>query len=105
MKEAQVAKGLAVTIKDVPVPKPEAEQVVIKVVVSGSNPKDWYVSLLTMSFDSCVSHIALQQVVTYDGNLQSYSRLRSTLGLPMSALSRQGNFSSYAPEGCTLCIA
>ncbi|KAF1936582.1 zinc-binding oxidoreductase-like protein ToxD [Clathrospora elynae] len=41
MKEAQVAKSLAVTIKDVPVPEPEAEQVVIQVVVSGSNPKDW----------------------------------------------------------------
>ena len=43
MKEAQVAKGLKVTIKDVPVPEPQAEQVVIKVVVAGSNPKDWYV--------------------------------------------------------------
>jgi NADPH2:quinone reductase len=43
MKEAQIAKGLAVTIKDVPIPEPEPEQVVIKVIVSGSNPKDWYV--------------------------------------------------------------
>ncbi|KAL1798205.1 hypothetical protein ACET3X_002242 [Alternaria dauci] len=41
MKEAQVAKDLEVTVKDVPVPEPEANQVVIKVVVSGSNPKDW----------------------------------------------------------------
>jgi NADPH2:quinone reductase len=49
MKEAQVAKGLAVTIKDIPVPEPEAEQVVIKVVVSGSNPKDWYVSSPSVS--------------------------------------------------------
>ena len=28
-------------IEDVPVPKPNADQVLIKVVVSGSNPKDW----------------------------------------------------------------
>lgn len=43
MKEAQVAKDLSVTIKDVAVPEPQANQVVIKVVYSGSNPKDWYV--------------------------------------------------------------
>jgi NADPH:quinone reductase-like Zn-dependent oxidoreductase len=56
MKEAQVAKGLAVTIKDIPVPEPEAEQVVIKVVVSGSNPKDWYVSSSSVSSNYSVSH-------------------------------------------------
>jgi NADPH2:quinone reductase len=43
MKEAIVAKGLKVTIQDVPIPEPQEDQVVIKVVVSGSNPKDWYV--------------------------------------------------------------
>jgi len=43
MKEAQVAKDLSVAIKDVAVPEPQANQVVIKVVYSGSNPKDWYV--------------------------------------------------------------
>jgi NADPH:quinone reductase-like Zn-dependent oxidoreductase len=41
MKEAIVAKGPKVTIHDVPVPKPNADQVLIKVVYSGSNPKDW----------------------------------------------------------------
>lgn len=35
----KVAKGPKVTIKDVPVPKAAPGQVVIKVVVSGSNPK------------------------------------------------------------------
>jgi hypothetical protein len=43
MKEAIVAKGLQVSIQDVPIPEPQPDQVVIKVVVSGSNPKDWYV--------------------------------------------------------------
>ncbi|CAK7231362.1 hypothetical protein SBRCBS47491_007905 [Sporothrix bragantina] len=43
MKEAQVAKGGAVTIVDSPVPTPAAGQVLIKVEVSGSNPKDWKV--------------------------------------------------------------
>lgn len=41
MKEALVAKGTKVTIHDVPIPKPNADQVLIKVVYSGSNPKDW----------------------------------------------------------------
>ncbi|KAI1465349.1 GroES-like protein [Daldinia caldariorum] len=41
MKEALVAPGPKVKIVDSPTPKPEADQVLIKVVVSGSNPKDW----------------------------------------------------------------
>jgi len=41
MKEAIVAEDLSVEIKDVDIPKPNADQVLIKVVVSGSNPKDW----------------------------------------------------------------
>lgn len=43
MKEAHVAKDLSVSIKDVPIPEPGPGQILIKVVVSGSNPKDWYV--------------------------------------------------------------
>ncbi|KAI5918648.1 GroES-like protein [Camillea tinctor] len=43
MKEAIVAAGPKVQIIDSPIPKPTADQLVIKVVVSGSNPKDWKV--------------------------------------------------------------
>jgi NADPH:quinone reductase-like Zn-dependent oxidoreductase len=43
MKEAIVHKGVTVEIVDSPVPTPNADQVLIKVVVSGTNPKDWYV--------------------------------------------------------------
>lgn len=39
MKEAIVSKGPKVALHDVPVPKPGPDQVLIKVVVSGSNPK------------------------------------------------------------------
>ncbi|KAI3338137.1 GroES-like protein [Ustulina deusta] len=45
MKEAVVSKGPKVQIIDSPIPKPGAQQVVIKVVVSGSNPKDWKIPL------------------------------------------------------------
>jgi NADPH2:quinone reductase len=41
MKEAIVAAGPKVTIQDIPIPTPEPNQVVIRVIVSGSNPKDW----------------------------------------------------------------
>ena len=41
MKEAIVAKGPKVSIHDTPVPTPNADQVLIKVIFSGSNPKDW----------------------------------------------------------------
>lgn len=41
MKEAILHKGLKIEIIDSPIPTPEPSQVVTKVVVSGSNPKDW----------------------------------------------------------------
>ncbi|KAI5205052.1 GroES-like protein [Aureobasidium subglaciale] len=41
MKEAIIRAGPKVEIVDSPVPKAEKGQVVIKVVYSGSNPKDW----------------------------------------------------------------
>ncbi|KAI2480109.1 Qor NADPH quinone reductase [Pyrenophora tritici-repentis] len=49
MKEAQVAQDLTVTIKDVPMPTPGPDQVVIKVIVSGSNPKDWKIPAYNMA--------------------------------------------------------
>ena len=52
MKEARVTKGLAVTMHDVPIPSPGREQVVIKVVVSGSNPKDWKIPELVPDYDA-----------------------------------------------------
>ena len=39
MKEAIVAKGPKVTIQDVPIPKPNADQVRSKVFISYPNPK------------------------------------------------------------------
>lgn len=41
MKEAIIHKGPKVEIIDTPIPTPEPDQVVTKVIVSGSNPKDW----------------------------------------------------------------
>ena len=41
MKEAVVQPDLSVKIFDAPIPLPKADEVIIKVAVSGSNPKDW----------------------------------------------------------------
>lgn len=41
MKEAIVDKTTTVTIRDVDIPTPQPGQVLIRVVVSGTNPKDW----------------------------------------------------------------
>ena len=41
MKEVIVSKGPKCEIVDSPIPVPKENQVLIKVVVSGSNPKDW----------------------------------------------------------------
>ena len=48
MKEAIVSAGPKIHIVDSPIPTPEPDQVVIKAVVSGSNPKDWKNPLPTM---------------------------------------------------------
>lgn len=47
MKEVIIHTGPKAEIIDSPIPKAAAGQLVIKVVVSGSNPKDWKVELPT----------------------------------------------------------
>ena len=41
MKEAIIDKTISAIIRDVDIPTPEPGQVLIQVVVSGTNPKDW----------------------------------------------------------------
>ncbi|KAH7320670.1 chaperonin 10-like protein [Stachybotrys elegans] len=41
MKEAIVAPDLSVTIHDVPIPAPGPHEILVKVLVAGTNPKDW----------------------------------------------------------------
>jgi NADPH2:quinone reductase len=53
MKEARVNPGPKVTIRDVDFPElPSEKHIIIKVVVCGSNPKDWAIaerSVLTLA--------------------------------------------------------
>lgn len=41
MKEAFVNGDLTVTVHETEIPVPTADQILIRVVVSGTNPKDW----------------------------------------------------------------
>lgn len=52
MKEVINLAGPIAKLVDSPVPEPNDDQVLIKVVVSGSNPKDWKVPDLAASGDS-----------------------------------------------------
>lgn len=52
MKEAIISKGLKTTIHEVPIPEPQSDQVVIQVVVSGSNPKDWKLPELVPDYNA-----------------------------------------------------
>lgn len=47
MKEAFVHPGTVVKLTDSPIPTPGPDEVVIKVSVCGSNPKDWSAPLPT----------------------------------------------------------
>lgn len=51
MKEAVVLAGPIVKLGDVAIPEPGDEQVLIKVIVSGSNPKDWKVPEFAQAYD------------------------------------------------------
>ncbi|KAM5352742.1 hypothetical protein ACJ41O_005464 [Fusarium nematophilum] len=46
MKEALITPDIQVQIHEVPIPTPKAGQVLVKVAVSGTNPKDWKVPSL-----------------------------------------------------------
>ncbi|KAJ5890930.1 uncharacterized protein N7473_007158 [Penicillium subrubescens] len=55
MKEVINLAGPTVKIIESPIPEPNDDQVLIKVVVSGSNPKDWKVPDLAASGDSSIA--------------------------------------------------
>ena len=51
MKEAINFAGPKVKIVESPIPEPRDNQVLIKVIVSGSNPKDWKVPDMAATYD------------------------------------------------------
>lgn len=56
-KEAIVRTSIeAVEIVEIPVPTPKDKEIVIKVIVSGTKPKDWKYPLWAV-FQSSISHV------------------------------------------------
>ncbi|KAL6229133.1 hypothetical protein BDW75DRAFT_235434 [Aspergillus navahoensis] len=55
MKEAINFAGPVVKIVDSPIPEPNDDQVLIKVIVSGSNPKDWKIPDIAAAGDSSMA--------------------------------------------------
>jgi len=51
MKEALIHAGPKVEFVDIPIHEPKEAQVLIKVVVSGSNPKDWKVPEFAQAYN------------------------------------------------------
>ena len=55
MKEVKAYKddshGIRCELVDTAMPSPKADQVLIKVIVSGTNPKDWKIPVLMPNFD------------------------------------------------------
>lgn len=92
MKEAFVTQGPAVEIKDVAIPEPGPDQIVTKVVVSGSNPKDWYVLIL---YENKV-HINRLKWVFFMGPNDFFSSISfilvtlSSLNSPITAFATNG---------------
>ena len=93
MKEALIHRGPKVEIIDSPVPEPGPDQVVTKVIVSGSNPKDWKASpfssnqtfdpLTFSNLSSQHGQVPLPQLSTK----VTTSQASSTLSAPMSTSS------------------
>jgi NADPH2:quinone reductase len=84
MKEAIVKENLDVEIVDSAIPEPGPDQLVIQVVVSGSNPKDWYVHLYSFPTIPTCSSTHTPIPVSFPFSLPSYFRR-----LPFSPLSRR----------------
>ena len=55
MKEAINLAGPVVKMVDSPIPEPNDDQILIKVIVSGSNPKDWKIPDIAAAGDSSMA--------------------------------------------------
>lgn len=96
MKEVVVSKGIKTEIKEVEVPQPGAEQVVIRVVVSGSNPKDWYVHYLHP-----LLQIPLISCLALNYHYQSLSNMLPSGNSPSSSPTTPLTQATTSPASCT----
>jgi NADPH2:quinone reductase len=103
MKEAVVTKGLKVTIQDAPIPTPGPEQVVIRVVVSGSNPKDWKIPELVPDYNAN-SGDDIAGIVHAVGDKVWEFKAGDRVACFHEMMTPGGSFAEYA-VGCRLCFS
>ncbi|KAF5857748.1 hypothetical protein ETB97_005383 [Aspergillus alliaceus] len=84
MKEVINLTGPTVKFVDSPIPEPNDDQVLIKVVVSGSNPKDWKVPDLAASGDTIPGmspRLEKDESSTFAGIAQAYDLASGAIAL------------------------
>ncbi|KAH0848350.1 hypothetical protein AYO21_04376 [Fonsecaea monophora] len=100
MKSAHVYKKgedqLDVQIKDIPVPKPEPNQVLIKVVVSGTNPKDWKYPIVFKGAQGLNTGDDIAGYVEAVGSNVSEFKVGDRVGAFHEMRTPHGSFAEYA---------
>ncbi|KIW97565.1 uncharacterized protein Z519_01149 [Cladophialophora bantiana CBS 173.52] len=100
MKSAHVFKKgedqLDVQIKDIPVPKPEPNQVLIKVVVSGTNPKDWKYPILVKGSTGLNTGDDIAGYVEAVGSNVTEFKVGDRVGAFHEMRTPHGSFAEYA---------
>ena len=107
MKSAHVYKNsdteLEVLVQDVPIPKPEPHQILIEVVVSGTNPKDWKQPLRVPAADGTNSGDDIAGFVKELGSNVTEFRVGDRVAGLHQMRTPGGSFAEYAlvPETTT----
>ncbi|OQV01736.1 Alcohol dehydrogenase GroES-like domain-containing protein [Cladophialophora immunda] len=100
MKSAHVFKKgedqLDVQIKDIPIPKPEPDQVLIKVVVSGTNPKDWKYPILVRGITGLNTGDDVAGYVEAIGSNVTEFKVGDRVGAFHEMRKPHGSFAEYA---------
>lgn len=96
MKEALVSAGPKVEIVDSPIPKAGRDQVVIKVVYSGSNPKDWKMAEYIPDYQNANSGDDISGIVHEVGENVDEFKLGDRVAAFHEMLKPAGSFAEYA---------
>lgn len=104
MKEALIDKDTKVSIIDSPVPKPGPGQILIRVVVSGSNPKDWKVPMWTNSNINQGDDIA-GTVVSLGPDTHTSLRAGDRVAAFHTMITPHGSYAEYAIAPATTTFA
>ena len=111
MKEARVwsrppNNELEVILHDVPIPTPGPHQVLIKVAVSGSNPKDWKIPFWLEDFNGTNSGDDIAGVVSAVGDEVTNFRPGDRVAAFHEMRTPGGSFAEYAiaEEHCTFSL-